>query len=357
LPSQKQLRWSELKVGITVIAALITLAVLVFLMSGTGGIFTSKFTLVTYFDNAEGLRSGQPVDLQGVPIGSVKTVRVVPGRQQSPVQVVMSINNQYKPFIRTDTRATVMTAGVLGESFVDLDSSQSKGPEVRDGQELPPGNAPGLQDVVRSSQGTLENLNHLVNRLDRIVAQVEGGKGTVGQLINDPTLIRKMNAVVDGAQQLLNDVNKGRGTIGQLFTDETLYRKAIDAVDKLGRIVDEINSGKGNLGLLVKDETLMRNANQTITKVNRLMDDVNAGKGALGKFAKDEAFAARLQNIVDNLSKITEQLESGQGSAGQFLRNPSLYNNTDQLLTETRGLIKAIRENPKKYLNIHFRIF
>jgi phospholipid/cholesterol/gamma-HCH transport system substrate-binding protein len=34
-----------------------------------------------------------------------------------------------------------------------------------------------------------------------------------------------------------------------------------------------------------------------------------------------------------------------------------LYNNTDQMLVETRGLVKAIRENPKKYLTIHFKLF
>jgi len=38
----------------------VTLAALVFLMSGTNGLFTTKVTLVAYFDNAEGLRAGQP---------------------------------------------------------------------------------------------------------------------------------------------------------------------------------------------------------------------------------------------------------------------------------------------------------
>ena len=357
MPSQKQLRWSELKVGITVIAASVTLAVLVFLISGTSGIFTSKFTIVTYFDNAEGLRSGQPVDLQGVAIGNVTSVRVVPGRPQSPVEAIMRISSKYKPFVHTDTKATIMTAGVLGESFIDLDSRVATGAVVKDGQEIPSTNAPGVEDVVRSSQGTLTNLDILVKRLDRIVAEVETGRGTVGQLINDPTLINKMNSVVDQAQQLLNDVSGGRGTIGKLFADDTLYRKANATVDKLDRIVDDINSGKGNLGMLVKDDTFMKNANQTISKVNRFVDDVNAGKGALGKFAKDEEFAARLQNTVDKLSKIADQLEAGQGSAGQFLRNPSVYNNTDQMLVETRTLVKAIREDPKKYLTVHFRVF
>jgi phospholipid/cholesterol/gamma-HCH transport system substrate-binding protein len=60
---------------------------------------------------------------------------------------------------------------------------------------------------------------------------------------------------------------------------------------------------------------------------------------------------------MDKLSRIADQLEAGQGSAGRLLKDPSVYNNTDQLLMETRTLIKAVRENPKKYLTIRFRIF
>jgi phospholipid/cholesterol/gamma-HCH transport system substrate-binding protein len=72
---------------------------------------------------------------------------------------------------------------------------------------------------------------------------------------------------------------------------------------------------------------------------------------------KDEAFAKKLHNTIEKLSAIADRLEAGEGSAGKLLKDPSVYNNTDQLLIETRNLIKAMRENPKKYLTIHFRIF
>ena len=71
MPSQKQLKWSELRVGVTVIVASLVLAVLLFLMSGTSGLFSNRITLVSFFDNAEGLRPGAPVRLSGVDIGNV----------------------------------------------------------------------------------------------------------------------------------------------------------------------------------------------------------------------------------------------------------------------------------------------
>jgi phospholipid/cholesterol/gamma-HCH transport system substrate-binding protein len=60
---------------------------------------------------------------------------------------------------------------------------------------------------------------------------------------------------------------------------------------------------------------------------------------------------------MNRLSSISDDLANGQGTAGRLLKDPSLYNNTDQMLIETRGLVKAIRENPKRYLTIHLKVF
>lgn len=357
MPSQKQLRWSELKVGITVIVGSLTLAILVFLISGTSGVFTKKITLITYFDNAEGIRQGQPVDLQGVAIGNVQSVRVVAGRQLSPVQVIMRVNAKFQPFLHRDSTATIETAGVLGESFVDIDSKNAKGPIVQDNSELVPGNTPGIPDVVKSSQTSLQNIDLLVKRADSIFAEIQDGKGSLHQAIFDPELINRINTILDQVQALLNDVSNGKGTIGKLFADETLYRKVYSSVDKIDHLLDDINAGKGNLGKLAKDESLYKNLNETVVKANKMVDDLNAGKGAAGTLLKDEEFAHKLRNTLEKLSAIADKIDSGEGTAGKFLKDPSIYNNTDQMLVETRNLVKAIRENPKKYLTIHFRVF
>ncbi|HEY7402643.1 MAG TPA: MlaD family protein [Candidatus Angelobacter sp.] len=347
-----------------------TLAILVFLISGTSGIFTNKIKLVAYFDNAEGIRSGQPVDLQGVPIGNVTDVRLIPSRFPNPVEVTMKVSGKYAESIRlgevdkkdgkrkNGSTATVQTAGVLGESFIDINTPPNVlGPPAVDGAELIAGNTPGYQDVIRSSQGTLQNIDVLLTRANDILASVQNSKGTLGQVINDPAMVNKINTILNQVQGLLNDVNSGKGTIGQLFTDKTLAVKATDAIDKLDRLVDDINSGKGNLGKLVKDESLYNDLHHTVTQANKLLDDVNAGRGPAGKLLKDQELAAKLQNTINKLSDITDRLAAGEGSAGKLLHDPSVYNNTDQLLIETRTLIKSIRENPKKYLTIHFRVF
>jgi phospholipid/cholesterol/gamma-HCH transport system substrate-binding protein len=358
VPSQKQLKWSQLKVGITVLVALTTLAVLIFLMSGTG-FLTKKITLKAYADNANGLRIGAPVRLSGVDIGNVSGIRVVPDKdkQQTPVEISMKVSTKYLYGLHKDTQVLLSTAGVLGETYVDLDSSQATKPVVNDGDVLQSRDVPDFSDMVRSGQGTLQNMDALLKRLDRIIAFVESGKGSVGKLIYDPTLYNRLSSTVNEFQDLVNEIGQGKGTIGKLISDDALYNKMNATLDKVTVIVDDLNAGKGTAGKFLKDPTLYNNANQTIANVKQLTEDINAGKGALGKFAKDPEFANRIQNIANKLSAITDRLDAGEGSAGKFLRDPAIYNNTDQLLGETRELIKAIRQNPKKYLTIHLKLF
>ncbi len=359
VPSQKQLKWSQLKVGIVVVVASITLGVLIFLMTGTGGLFTKKIILKSYFDNAGGLRVGAPVRLQGVDIGNVTAIRIVADKehQLTPVEVTMKVSTKYHEVLRKDSVTSLSTAGVLGETYIDINSGTARGPEVADGEVLATRDTPDLNDVVRSSQGTLQNMDALLKRLDRIVAFVESGQGSIGKVIYDPGLYNRLNTTVAQFQGLVNEVAAGNGTLGKLFEDDELYRKANSTVDQLNTIISDLNAGKGTAGKFLKDPAIYDAANKTVANVKQLTDDMNAGKGTLGKLARDQEFADKLQNTISNLSAITNQLNSGEGTAGKFIKDPALFNNSNQLLIETQDLIKAVRANPKKYLTIRLKIF
>jgi phospholipid/cholesterol/gamma-HCH transport system substrate-binding protein len=359
VPSEKQVRWSQLRVGLTVIFASITLAVLIFLMSGTGGLFTKKIMVRSYVDNAGGLRVGAPVRLEGVDIGNVKGIRVVqdPKRRAAPVEVLMKISMKYAESMNTGCVAALETAGVLGEVFVDVDCRQGKGPPLQNNTELPTRDVAQLQDVVRASQSTLENVNVLVQRLDNIISYVQSGQGSIGKVIYDPSLFNRANDMLTQLQNLVAQANSQKGTIGKLLNSDELYQKANTAVDNVNKIIDEVNQGNGTAGKFIKDPALYDNANQTLAKANQLITDINAGKGTIGKLAKDEALAKKVDDTITRLNTILDRLEKGEGSAGQLLVNKSLYNNADATLASTHELIEAIKKDPKKYLTIHLKIF
>jgi len=331
--------------------------VLIFLMTGTGGWLTHKIILKSYVDNAGGLRVGAPVRLAGVDIGNVTKIQIVRNKATTPVEITMKVNTVYSFNLRKDSTTLLSTAGILGETFVDVDSSAAKGPEAASGDILPSREQPQLEDVVRSSQSTLQNMNSLINRLNDIVGYIESGKGSIGKVIYDPGLYDRLNATVAEFKGLVDDIQSGKGSLGPLLTSDEAYKKATGALDKLNAIIDDIQAGKGSAGKFLKDPELFDNTNKTIANIRQLTDDMNAGKGALGKFAHDQEFANKLQETLNNLTALTDRMEKGEGTVGMLFKDPALYNNSNQMLVETRELVKAIRENPKKYLTFHVKIF
>ena len=359
MPSQKQLKWSQLRVGLTVIIASLTLAFLLFLMSGTGGFFTKRITLISYFDNASGLRVGAPVRLSGVDIGNVAAIRVVPDKdkQITPVEVVMKVSTKYNFDLRRDSVTSLETAGVLGETYLDIDSSQAIGPVVKNGDTLPTQVHPDFNEVVRSSQSTLQNMDALLKRADRILAFAESGKGSLGKLIYDPTLYDRFSQTVTEFKSVVDEIAQGNGSLGKLINNNDAYNKFVATLDRINQVADDLQAGKGSAGKFLKDPALYNNANDTIANLKKVSEDINAGKGTLGRLTKDEDLANKLDTTITKLAALTTALEDGKGTAGRLFKDDTLYNNANQMLTETQGLVKAIRENPKKYLSIKLHIF
>ena len=357
MPSQKQLKWSQLRVGITVIAASLTLGFLLFLMSGTAGLFTPRITLRSYFDNASGLRQGAPVRLSGVDIGNVTHIAIVRDKPLTPVEITMRISTKYDYGLRRDSTVSLETAGVLGETYLDIDSAQAVGGPVHDGDTLPTQVHPDFNQVVRASQSTLENMDALLKRADRVLAFAESGKGSLGKLIYDPTLYNRFAATIADFQKIVEQVGSGQGSLGALISRNDAYDKFLSTLDKMNSVIDDLQQGKGTAGKFLKDPSLYNNANDTITNLKKITDDIKGGKGTIGKLTEDEELAKKLDTTITKLSELTTALEAGQGTAGKLFKDDTLYNNANEMLVETRALVKGIRENPKKYLSIKLHIF
>lgn len=341
-----------------VFAAIVALTALVFLMSGsTGGLFTHKLTVRSYFENSAGLKPGGPVNLEGVTIGSVKSIQIAPERKLTPVEVVMKISGKYAANIRQDSTASLETIGVLGDTVVNISSKSAQKGEMADNGELPTNETPSLTDVIKSSQGTIEQVNTILAKLDSLVDSLNTGRGSIGQLINNPDLYNKAVQTVDQLQGLVNTISSGKGSIGKLVSDDTLYDRANSAIAHLDSVSAQIDAGQGSIGKLIKDPSLYNNLQQSTASLNQLLADVNAGKGGLGLIAKDPQFANKLNDTVNRLDSILSRADNGEGTLGQLVRNPALYDHADDMLANANHLVTAIRENPKQYLTFHVKIF
>jgi phospholipid/cholesterol/gamma-HCH transport system substrate-binding protein len=360
VPGQQEVRWSQLKVGVLVLVAVCALIALVFLMSGaSGGFWSGHIRLTSYFENSAGLKNGAPVNLDGVAIGNVAAIRIDTSKPLTPVEVVMKINAKRAQDVRTDSKSSLETVGVLGDTVVDINSRSATGPSVQNGAVLPTTETPSLQDVIQASQGTIEQLDTILSQVNQLVNTLNSQNGSIGVLINNRQLYNKAYKTLNELSALVDQVSNGQGSIGKLVKDDTLYDNLKQATTGLNQIVARVNAGGGSLGKLMKDDTLYNNMNQSAKSLNALLANINAGKGSLGMLAKNPQFASKLTDTVNQMDSILTQINRGQGSMGQLLKNRELYDHLNDITENANQLIVGIRTNPKKYLSgsIHLKIF
>lgn len=341
-----------------VLVAVAILIFLIFLMSGsTGGLFAPKLVLRTYFDNASNLKNGAPVTLEGVTIGNVTRIRVLPSHVPKSVEVTMRIGEKSLPLLHADSTTVIAQAGVLGDSFVDITSKKATGPPPPNNSELRSVDAPSIQEVVNASELALQQTTVLMGKINLLLDSLNSKKGTAGKLMNDPELYDKLTKVSGNLEAITRAMAGGEGTLGKLIHDDSLYQKLNSSVERLSGITTALDEGKGTAGKLLKDDSLYNNLNQAVASTNQLVANINAGKGALGKLASDQEFGNRLNETVTNLDELLKGINEGKGTLGQLAQNRTLYDHADQTMDEAQQLVKAIRQNPRKYLVIQLKIF
>jgi len=106
MPRTRSLGWSELKIGLMTLAAIAIAAAVIFLLSGSGGFFWQRYALRAKFTNVAGLKTGAPVRVSGVEVGSVKNIAF----NGVEVEVRFELSKEMQPHITDQSKAMICSA-------------------------------------------------------------------------------------------------------------------------------------------------------------------------------------------------------------------------------------------------------
>ncbi|MGC2889539.1 MAG: MlaD family protein [Candidatus Acidiferrum sp.] len=361
MAQRKQLTWTELRVGVFVLVGLSVLAAGIFYVTGAGTL-GPKYRLVTYLPEASLLSAGAPVRLDGVEVGNVEAIKIAPlspgkvSDRNRNIEVVMRVSTSDQKYILTDSAASLVTEGLLGNRYVNI-SRGITGVPLKDGQEVPGHEEKAMTQVVERSADLLGNLQALTEEVQDLINGVKQGKGSLGKLLTDDQAYNHLNGILSKGDAMLADVRQGKGTVGKLMTSEELYNKVDKGVDNVNVILTDVRSQKGTIGKLLYDPSLYDQAKQAITNGNAMIGDVRAGKGTLGKLVTDDTLYTKLRQSADNVTTATAKLNDNTTTIGKLFSDPKLYDSVTGLTGDLRLLIGDFRQNPKKFLRIKLSVF
>lgn len=346
MPRTRSLKWSELKIGIMAVVALVIAAALILALGGEGGFFWQRYNLKVKFSNAGGVQRGSPVRLAGVTVGAVTDIQF----SGSDVEMLLELREDMQDRVRTTSRATIGAVSLLGEGAVDI-TATTTGEPIQAGGYVPSDPPPAqLSDVTAQA-------NKGITELTSLIQDVRAGKGTVGKLVTDEQLYADLQQFTAAARDVTQGLSTGKGTLGQLLNNPESARQLEASLKNLTAITEKINKGQGSLGQLMNDPALAKNLNEVTANFSSLSASLNKGEGTMGQLMKNDALYKRLDAVTTNLEQLTASLNQGQGTMGQLMKDKQLYDNMNRTITEMQQLLADIRKDPKKYLNLRMSIF
>ena len=346
MPRTRSLKWSELKIGIMAVAALLIAAALILALGGEGGFFWQRYNLKVKFPNAGGVQQGSPVRVSGVTVGAVTDIEFI----GAEVEMVLQLREDMQERVRTTSRATIGSVSLLGEGAVDINATTI-------GQPIPewgyvPSNAPPPQLADVTAQA-----NRGIAEITALMQDIRAGKGTVGKLMTDEQLYVELRQFISASRDVTEGLSKGKGTLGQLLNNPESARQLEASLKNLTAITDKINSGQGSLAQLMNDPTLAKNLTAVTSNFETLSSKLNKGEGTIGQLMNNDALYKRLDGVTTNLEQLTAKLNKGEGTAGKLMNDTQLHDNINRTVTEMQQLLADIRKDPKKFLNLRMSVF
>jgi phospholipid/cholesterol/gamma-HCH transport system substrate-binding protein len=346
MPRTRSLAWSELKIGLLTLIAVVVAATVIFLLSGEGGFFWQRYELRAKFNDVALLKSGAPVRVAGVAVGAVTDMEF----SGADVEVRFYLSKDMQSRVTDQSVAYIGSVSLLGEGALDI-SPALGGTPIPEGGYVKTKRTPGqLADVAESATQSLKEATLLIK-------DMREGKGTVGKLFTDEQLYNEIQGFVNAAETLTTNLEKGRGTAGKLLNDDKIYVELEGALVNLRTLTDKLNRGEGSLGKLLQDPALAESLGSTAKTLDTLTARLNKGEGTAGKLLTDDGLYKRIDALTGRIDTLTRDLNDGKGTAGALLKDQKLYDNLNAAASELRGLVADIRKDPQKYLRVKVSLF
>jgi phospholipid/cholesterol/gamma-HCH transport system substrate-binding protein len=237
------------------------------------------------------------------------------------------------------------TAGLAGEAERTLAEARAAAErvnrilrEVEEGRGI-------LHALVYDEGRILKDLEGVLARAGALLTGVERGEGALGVLLRDPDAARTVRRVVTAADGLAQAVERARtddSVLRALLEDPALATDLRETARGFREVTGRLVRGEGVLGALTQPggEESIKQATQALTRLGQLTEGLG-GDAKLGETLAD------LRQAMADLRAITGRIEGGQGTLGGLVQDPTVYENLAAFLEGAqrslllRALIRA----------------
>lgn len=313
-------RGRNLIVGLTALIAVVGLGFMFILFGNVLQMAEDGYEVKVTMPNASGLNSGSLVQLDGINVGRVESVRLQP-TPKTGVLLRLKIDKQ----VDVPGNVIVEVNPKLVGGTVSLEMTRAEAPAdplPKDGTAQLEGQVGSMANALAESlKGTLGGP---MEQLEKLTGQFEG-------LSHEWTQVgRNLNQLLEPRLAATVDGEGGVPTTQPNMS--TLVERTDQRMKELKEVMDGLKKWVGDEQLLADFKATAANAKEASAKLNTGVDKIT-GLADSSRENVDQ-LTKRMMAVADDLSKAIGSMQqtidkagAGDGTVGKLINDPALYNN------------------------------
>lgn len=291
-------------VGSFITIGILILVVTIFTLGGQKKAFTNAITLKATFDDVSGLQKGNNVWYSGVKVGIVKHVQF---SAAGFVEVVLSVENDVKSYIKKNSKAKIGTDGLIGNKIIVIYGGTADEPLIEEGGTLVVEKATSTDEMMATLQTNNKNLVAITENFKIISTQLAEGQGTLGAILKDSTMYLQLNQTLVKFRQTAEHTEKLTAGLSDYVADlqkpgSLTYDLAHDTtiMANMKQAVAQLNEATASTNAITK------NINEATASINTKL---NSSDNAVGALLNDQELAKEIKQVMENLNAGTAKLD------------------------------------------------
>lgn len=224
----------EYKVGIFVAISIFLTLAFIIALGGDKAVLHRSITLKIKADTTGGLSPGSVVQLSGINCGNVSGTEFDP--ESTKVIIILKVDRKFQDRIPENSTATLQTQGALGDKYVLIKPGALGGKPIQDGEFLPLDEGSDLISTLGRSGNKVEKIFEILENIDKMTATLNQ-KNFAGNLASSSQSLQEIMASIrtndvrnnkikksmDHVASILEKIDNGQGTLGGLINDPTVH--------------------------------------------------------------------------------------------------------------------------------------
>lgn len=369
------------RIGILVTLGAVVLMAFLFFIGSEQRLFTRKYDYKVRLDSVSGLAEGNPVEVSGVTVGTVRDITLSRNPKVRTVDITIAVEKKYADLIREDSRVRLKKLGLIAaDTYIDITPGSPDQPVLEPGSVIPAQRATNVDALISSGEDLVDNFVQISYSLKNILQRVDRGEGLIGELTTKPQVKERLtDTMIESFSRIdkfLAQIESGKGLIGKLVYDDqyadqltsSLSSAASSLKTVTGSLEQSFASGKGALPMLLSDPAgrdkvtkLLDRLTTTSENLAVFSAELRRGQGVIPRLVGDKEYADQtlkeFRQLVTRLDDVSRKLSQGEGTAGLLINDPSVYESLNDVLigiNQSPLLRWLIRNRQKKGIEARY---